>query len=59
MTFRSPRIRPALQRFVDRKNTYTIGVCNGNQQLVKLGLIEHGTITDHQSESDMTITHNT
>lgn len=57
--FRSLKVRDAMNAFLQRKDTLTLGICNGFQMLMKLGVFGKGEISDFQSEQDMTIAHNT
>ncbi len=43
-----------LKKFVDRKNTLTIGICNGFQTLIRTGLLPFGNI----GKMDATLTNN-
>lgn len=57
--FRSLKVRDAMNAFLQRKDTLTLGICNGFQMLMKLGVFEKGEISDFQTETDMTLAHNT
>jgi len=50
----NPKAKEALDRFYARKDTLSLGVCNGCQLMVELGLIDHSPLTiDHcASESN-------
>ncbi|MDR1220530.1 MAG: phosphoribosylformylglycinamidine synthase [Treponema sp.] len=48
--FRAPRIMDAVDRFLDR-DALTLGVCNGFQALIKLGLVPDGRIRDRTGDS--------
>lgn len=56
---RSARVRDAMNAFLQRQNTLTLGICNGFQMLMKLGVFENGEISDFQQATDMTLAHNT
>jgi phosphoribosylformylglycinamidine synthase len=56
---RSPELRESFQSFIDRKWTITMGICNGFQALVKLGLFEESKIKDYLTQDDETLTYNT
>lgn len=47
-------LAPELRAFIDRKNTVTIGVCNGFQALVRMGLLPFSTL----GEMHATLTNN-
>jgi len=38
--FRSTKVRDAMNAFLQKPNTLTLGICNGFQMLVKLGVFE-------------------
>lgn len=44
--FREPQIAEALTAFLDRDDTLMLGICNGFQAMIKLGLLPYGRITD-------------
>ena len=44
--FRHPRLRDAVHELLDRRDGLVLGICNGFQALVKLGLLPHGEIRD-------------
>ncbi|MDR2784014.1 MAG: phosphoribosylformylglycinamidine synthase [Treponema sp.] len=48
--FRAPRVTDAVNRFLDR-DALTLGICNGFQALVKLGLVPDGRIRDGTADS--------
>jgi len=56
---RSARVRDAMSAFLQRPDTLTLGICNGFQMLMKLGVFENGEISDFQQATDMTLAHNT
>jgi phosphoribosylformylglycinamidine synthase len=49
--FRHPRLRDAVHELLDRRDGLILGICNGFQALVKLGLLPHGEIRDLSAES--------
>ncbi|MCL1893755.1 MAG: phosphoribosylformylglycinamidine synthase [Holophagaceae bacterium] len=57
--YRAPRIRDAIHDLLNRRDGLMIGICNGFQALIKLGLVPYGEILKEQSESDPTLTFNT
>jgi phosphoribosylformylglycinamidine synthase len=56
--FRNPSITEAVTDLLERRDGLMLGICNGFQALIKLGLIEHGKITPQTSDSP-TLTFNT
>jgi phosphoribosylformylglycinamidine synthase len=56
--FRNPRIRDAVMGLVSKRDGLILGVCNGFQALVKLGLVPYGDIRDIDQHSP-TLTFNT
>jgi len=56
--FRNPRISEALMEFLRQKDGLMLGICNGFQALVKLGLLPYGKIMD-PGEDSPTLTFNT
>ncbi|OON92334.1 MAG: phosphoribosylformylglycinamidine synthase [Epulopiscium sp. Nele67-Bin001] len=57
-TFRNQRLKHALHNYLDTKDGLIIGICNGFQVLVKLGLLPEGRITE-RTEGSPTLTFNT
>ena len=55
---RNPRLKAAIDDLLDNREGLMIGICNGFQALVKLGLLPHGHIKD-MSKDDPTLTFNT
>ena len=55
---RSPRLTDAIHDLLRRRDGLMLGVCNGFQALVKLGLVPYGEIRDMTPESP-TLTYNT
>ena len=55
--FRSERIQAAVHRLLDERDGLILGICNGFQALVKLGLVPYGKITT-QMEDSPTLTTN-
>jgi len=49
--FRHPRLRDAVHEMVSKKNGLILGICNGFQALLKLGLLPHGEIRDLTPDS--------
>ena len=56
--FRNPAVRDAVNRLVNERDGLMLGICNGFQALVKLGLVPFGEIRDAQEHSP-TLTFNT
>ncbi|MFV0394346.1 MAG: phosphoribosylformylglycinamidine synthase [Coprobacillaceae bacterium] len=55
---RNPKLKVAITDLLDNRDGLMIGICNGFQALVKLGLLPYGEIKDMTSE-DPTLTFNT
>jgi phosphoribosylformylglycinamidine synthase len=49
--FRNPFIKEAVQKFLHEKDGLILGICNGFQALIKLGLVPYGEIRDLTEES--------
>ncbi|MBQ7266642.1 MAG: phosphoribosylformylglycinamidine synthase [Firmicutes bacterium] len=56
--FRNPRIKEAVTDLLDNRDGLMLGICNGFQALIKLGLVPYGKIKD-MSENSPTLTFNT
>jgi len=56
--FRNPYIRDAVHELLDKRDGLVLGICNGFQALIKLGLLPHGKIIDMEEDSP-TLTFNT
>ena len=56
--FRSPRVTEAVRDLLKNRDGLMLGICNGFQALVKLGLVPYGDIVDADEESP-TLTFNT
>ena len=57
-TFRNPRIREAVENLLKNRDGLMLGICNGFQALIKLGLVPYGEIRDIKP-TDPTLTFNT
>ena len=57
-TFRNPRVKEAVDNLLNKRDGLMLGICNGFQALIKLGLVPYGEIRDIK-ESDPTLTFNT
>ncbi|EGT5044487.1 phosphoribosylformylglycinamidine synthase [Clostridioides difficile] len=55
--FRNPRVQEAINEFLTQKDGLMLGICNGFQVLIKLGLVPYGEIRV-PSESASTLTYN-
>lgn len=55
--FRNPEVKEAVMKFLQEKDGLMLGICNGFQALVKLGLLPYGEIRDID-ESSPTLTFN-
>jgi len=55
--FRNPRITEAVMNLLKRRDGLMLGICNGFQALIKLGLVPYGEITDLTIDTP-TLTHN-
>jgi len=55
--FRNPRLKQAVMSLLNDRDGLMLGICNGFQALVKLGLLPYGEITD-LDESFPTLTYN-
>ena len=56
--FRNPEIKKAVMELLDERDGLMLGICNGFQALVKLGLLPYGEIRD-LTEDSPTLTYNT
>ncbi len=56
-TFRNPYLSEAVTDLLNNRDGLTIGICNGFQALIKLGLLPYGEIRDIK-EDDPTLTYN-
>jgi phosphoribosylformylglycinamidine synthase len=57
-TFRNPRIAEAVERLLKQRDGLMLGICNGFQALIKLGLVPYGEIRALKPQ-DPTLTFNT
>ena len=55
--FKNPKIKESIQIFLEKKDGLMLGICNGFQALIKLGLIEYGEIVDSK-QINATLTYN-
>ena len=56
--FRSPAVTEAVRRLLQQRDGLMLGICNGFQALIKLGLVPYGDIRPI-TEADPTLTFNT
>ncbi|MFP4014423.1 MAG: phosphoribosylformylglycinamidine synthase [Chitinispirillaceae bacterium] len=56
--FRNPRVKDAVTELLGRRDGLMLGICNGFQALIKLGLVPYGEIRDIGPDSP-TLTFNT
>ncbi len=57
-TFRNPKIREAVTKLLNCRDGLMLGICNGFQALIKLGLVPYGEIREIK-DTDPTLTFNT
>ena len=57
-TFRNPRVSEAVTKLLNCRDGLMLGICNGFQALIKLGLVPNGKIVDIKG-NDPTLTFNT
>ena len=57
--FRNDKLKEAVLKLINERDGLALGICNGFQALVKLGLVPYGTIIDTQDVSSPTLTYNT
>ena len=57
-TFRNPKIKEAIEKLLNCRDGLMLGICNGFQALIKLGLVPYGEIREIKPE-DPTLTFNT
>ena len=56
--FRNAKLEEAVRKLLDERDGLALGICNGFQALIKLGLVPHGEIVG-QNEDSPTLTFNT
>ena len=49
--FRNPRIKEAISDLLENRDGLMLGICNGFQALIKLGLVPYGDIRDMSSDA--------
>ncbi|MDF2546690.1 MAG: phosphoribosylformylglycinamidine synthase [Anaerosolibacter sp.] len=55
--FRNPRVKEAVMKLLKQRDGLMLGICNGFQALIKLGLLPYGEIRD-MDENSPTLTYN-
>lgn len=56
--FRNTKIKEAVEKLLNERDGLALGICNGFQALIKLGLVPYGKIIG-QAEDSPTLTYNT
>ena len=56
--FRNEKLKEAVMKLLNERDGLALGICNGFQALIKLGLVPYGEIKD-QTEDSPTLTFNT
>lgn len=56
--FRNEKITEAIEDLITKRDGLVLGICNGFQALIKLGLVPYGKVTE-QKEDSPTLTYNT
>ena len=56
--FRNEKMKEAVMRLLNERDGLALGICNGFQALIKLGLVPYGEIVG-QTENSPTLTFNT
>jgi len=56
--FRNEKIKESVHKLLNERDGLALGICNGFQALIKLGLVPNGQITG-QNENSPTLTYNT
>ena len=56
--FRNAKIKEEVEKLLNERDGLALGICNGFQALIKLGLVPHGTIVPQQADAP-TLTFNT
>lgn len=55
--FRNPKVREVVEELLNQRDGLILGICNGFQALIKLGLVPYGVITE-PNEGNPTLTYN-
>ena len=56
--FRNEKMKEAVMKLLNERDGLALGICNGFQALIKLGLVPYGEITEQKADSP-TLTYNT
>lgn len=56
--FRNEKVKDAVMKLLNERDGLALGICNGFQALIKLGLLPYGEITEQKADSP-TLTYNT
>ena len=56
--FRNEKLKEAVMDLIEKRDGLVLGICNGFQTLIKLGLVPYGSIVEQKSDSP-TLTYNT
>ena len=56
--FRNEKITEAIENLITKRDGLVLGICNGFQALIKLGLVPYGKVTEQKPDSP-TLTYNT
>ena len=56
--FQNAKLKEAVEKLLNERDGLALGICNGFQALIKLGLVPYGTICG-QTENSPTLTYNT
>ena len=56
--FQNAKLKEAVEKLLQERDGLALGICNGFQALIKLGLVPYGTICG-QTENSPTLTYNT
>jgi len=57
--FRNEKLKEAVMKLINERDGLALGICNGFQALIKLGLVPYGEIIDTQTVDSPTLTYNT
>ncbi len=57
-SFRNEKIKEAVMKLLNERDGLILGICNGFQALIKLGLVPYGEIVDAQTADAPTLTTN-
>lgn len=55
---RNPELKEEIHTLLHKRDGLMLGICNGFQALIKLGLVPYGEIRDKMTENDPTLTFN-